>query len=395
MLRGAARHWVPVTTLDWIIVACAFLAAWQGARRGFLVGALSLAGFLGGAMLGARLAPRLLEEGSASPWAPALALGGAVFGGLTCALLLEALGRRLRGTLRLPALGAADALLGALLGTLVALAFAWLAGVLALQTPGLGTLRTEVQRSQILQALTERLPPSGAILRALARFDPLPEIGGPAPGALAAPDREVLGRPGVQAASASTVRILGAACGLGVQGSGWIAAPGVVVTNAHVVAGTGGDLLVESRDGTRRPARATAFDPGDDVAVLAVDDLPGTPLAFAPEREVERSGAILGFPLNGPFDARAARVGAVRNVISQDAYGRGPVRRPMTPIRGLVRQGNSGGPVVDGEGRVLTTVFAGSTEPGARGGFGVPNAEVREALSAAAAGPVSTGPCTT
>jgi hypothetical protein len=384
-----------VTGLDWIIAISAFVAALVGARRGFLVGILTLAGFLGGALLGARLAPGLLDAGSASPWAPALALGGAVFGGLTLAVLLEALGRRLRGTLRVPALGAADALLGALLGTAVALAFAWLAGVLALQTPGLGALRVEVQRSQILQALNQRLPPSGAILRALARFDPLPQIGGPAPAGLAPPDRAVLDRPGVRSATASTVRILGVACGLGVEGSGWIAAPGVVVTNAHVVAGTEGDLLAETRDGPRLSARAIAFDPRDDLAVLAVPGLEGRPLAFAPAADGERAGAILGFPLNGPFDARAARVGAPRLVISQDAYGRGPLRRAMVPIRGLVRKGNSGGPVVDGAGRVLATVFAGSTEPGARGGFGVPNAEVREALAAAAAGrPVSTGPCT-
>src|SRR5512135_758394 len=105
-MLGDPPHWTAVTALDWIILVLALLAAFQGARRGFLVGVLSLAGFLGGAFLGARLAPRLLAEGSASPWAPALALGGAVLLGLSFAVLLEALGGRLRGSLRVGGLGA-------------------------------------------------------------------------------------------------------------------------------------------------------------------------------------------------------------------------------------------------------------------------------------------------
>jgi S1-C subfamily serine protease len=105
-------------------------------------------------------------------------------------------------------------------------------------------------------------------------------------------------------------------------------------------------------------------------------------------------GAILGFPLNGPYDVRAARVGATSTVLSDDAYGRGPVERSMTAIRGTVRPGNSGGPVVSADGRVLTTVFAATTRTNVHGGYGVPNAVVRRVLADAGGQTVGTGPCT-
>ena len=100
---------------------------------------------------------------------------------------------------------------------------------------------------------------------------------------------------------------------------------------------------------------------------------------------------MLGFPRNGPYDERAGRLGETREVVTQDAYGRGPVRRSITSLRGAVRSGNSGGPMVDGRGRVVTTIFAATTS-GPRGGYGVPNAIVRSAL-AGAREPVSTGEC--
>jgi S1-C subfamily serine protease len=103
------------------------------------------------------------------------------------------------------------------------------------------------------------------------------------------------------------------------------------------------------------------------------------------------SAAVLGFPDNGPYDVQPARIGPTATVLTQDAYGRGPVRRPITALRGLVRHGNSGGPVVDGSGRVVTTVFAAATGRG-HSGFGVPDSVLRTALGRVR-GPVDTGPC--
>jgi S1-C subfamily serine protease len=382
-----------MTTLDWIIVALIALFGLAGFRRGFIVGALSLGGLIAGALVGARVGPLLLPEGSHSPYAPLFALAGALLLGGLLASGLERLGARLRNGLWIPGLGALDGLLGALLSAAIALGLVWLAGAVVLQTPGLRDLRADVQRSYVLRQLNAVLPPSGPLLNALARFDPLPSISGPG-AAVAPPSRAVLREPGVRAAAPSVVRILGTACGLGVEGSGWVAAPGLVVTNAHVVAGEEDTVVQAPGDPVgSRDATLVHLDVGDDVAVLRVPDLPAPALTLADEPASGTAGAILGYPLNGPFDAEAGRIGATRTVISEDAYGRGPVRRAVTPLRGRVRSGNSGGPVVDARGRVLATVFAATTS-GDRGGYGVPNAVVGEALAAArTSGQVSSGAC--
>lgn len=382
-----------MTTVDWVIVAFALLFGVAGLRRGFIVGALSLAGLVGGALLGARVGPLLLPEGSHSPYAPLFALAGALLVGGLLASGLERLAWALRRGLRIPGLGALDGVLGGVLSVAIALGLVWLAGAVVLQTPALRELRDEVQRSFVLRQLNNVLPPSGPILNALARFDPLPSVTGPAP-EVPPPSREVLREPGVRTAAPSVVRILGTACGLGIEGSGWVGAPGLVVTNAHVVAGTRDTVVQAPGDATgSRDAALVHFDVRNDLAVLRVAGLEAPPLGTVGEPASGTAGAILGYPLNGPFDVTAGRVGATRTVISEDAYGRGPVRRSVTPLRGRVRSGNSGGPVVDAQGRVLTTVFA-STTSGRPGGYGVPNAVVRDALDAAATGgSVSSGAC--
>ena len=125
--------------------------------------------------------------------------------------------------------------------------------------------------------------------------------------------------------------------------------------------------------------------------MLRVDlDLSPLPALRRPQPGV--AAAVLGYPENGPFTATPARFGATTEVISQDAYGRGPIRRQISALRGEVRSGNSGGPVVDAQGRVLGTVFAAATS-GPPGGYAIPNSVVAAALSGAGR-PVDTGPCT-
>jgi len=166
----------------------------------------------------------------------------------------------------------------------------------------------------------------------------------------------------------------------------------VVVTNAHVVAGQD-DTTVQLRgEGPALDAVAIAFDKTEDVAVLQVAGLDAPALRMAPAEREGSEGAILGFPLDGPYDVRAARIGPTRTVTSQDAYGDGPVQRRMTALRGLVRPGNSGGPLVNGNGEVVGTIFAARTGSGPASGYAVPDREVRAALDGAT-GRVSTGPC--
>jgi S1-C subfamily serine protease len=379
-----------MTVLDWGIVAFAAAMGIWGYRQGLIVGALTLAGFLGGAFAGSRLGPLLLSDGSESPYAPLFAALGALLVGAVVAVTLESIALGLRERLvRGRALHALDGVGGAALIVAVALGLAWVFGAAALHTPGTAELRADVQRSLILRNLNDLLPPSGPVLNALSRVDPAPSFAGPTvPGAK--PDAAIVEDPDVCAASSSVVRVLGTACGLGVEGSGWVAAPDLVVTNAHVVAGQD-DTTVTTEAGASLQATPVHYDPANDLAILRID-APVAALEIAPDPRRGTNGALLGYPENGPYSATAARLGDIRTVLSEDSYGRGPFPRQIAFLRGTIRSGNSGGPVVDSRGRVVATVFAATTSAPA-GGYAIPDEIVREAL-ADAADPVDTGPCT-
>jgi S1-C subfamily serine protease len=377
-----------VTGIDWVILGAVVLLALFGWAQGFIAGVLALVGFTAGAWLGTRIAPLVLEGGRESTWAPAFALVGAIVAGGVLAASFEGFGARLRARFSSPAFAAVDGALGAVLTACVGLLVAWVLGAVALRAGP--DIRRDVQRSAILRQLNAVLPPTGPLLNTLRALDPFPRIDGPE--ARVAPPRGAIARdPEVAAARDSVVKILGTACGVGVEGSGWVARPGVVVTNAHVVAGQDDTRVLPRGSEPGVDAQAIAFDPRNDVAILRVPGLDAPPLDLASDPRPGTSAAILGFPLNGPYDVRPGRVGQTREVVSQDAYGAGPVRRRIVSLRGAVRSGNSGGPMVDGAGRVVATIFAATTS-GPRGGFGVPNAIVRDAL-ARARGAVSTGPC--
>ena len=384
-----------MTPLDIGIIVFALIFAVVGFARGFFVGVLSLVGFLAGAWLGTRFGPPLAREigllpgGNESPYAPLFGLLGAIIAGTILSAGAEGIAGSMRASMRSSALGALDGLLGAGLAVLLALGFAWVIGVIVLQTPGIGDLRRTVQRSAILDELNEALP-SDTLLKALARFDPFPRVDGPEVN-VDAPRSSVARDPDIRRAGASVVKVLGSACGLRVTGSGWVAADGIVVTNAHVIAGQD-DTIVQTRGGGRLDATPIAFDTKNDIAVLRVGGLDLPALQFAREVKVAEPAAVAGYPLSGPFQIDAARVGQTRVVLSQDAYGRGPVRRRMTAFRGRVQRGNSGGPLVDVAGRVSGTVFAESVGGGRRGGYAVPNVTVRRVL-ASAGDRVGTGPC--
>jgi hypothetical protein len=379
-----------LTGLDWIIIAFTVLLAVWGYGQGLIAGGLALAGFAAGAFIGSRLGPLLLQEGSHSPYAPLFALIGALLLGSLFASGLEVLGFQLRH--RLPEeLGVLDGVGGAALLACLGLFLVWIVGAVALQTPGARDLREPIQRSTILRQLNTVLPPSGAILKALARFDPFPAIRGPSAN-VPPPNAKIARDPDVEAAGRSVVRVLGTACGLGVEGSGWVAGNELVVTNAHVVAGQD-DTTVQLRgEGPLLDSDAVWYDPKNDLAILRVPGLAGAPrLPLNVNAQAGASGAVLGFPENGGYDVEPARLGQTATVITQDSYGRGPVQRLITSIRGLVRHGNSGGPVVDGSGRVVTTIFAASTGR-QRTGYGVPDSVVKRALGRIR-GRVDTGPC--
>lgn len=375
-----------MTRLDWIILAIVGVTALLGLWQGFTLSALSAAGVVVGALLGARLAPHLLPDGSESPYTPLVALLGAAAAAVLLELVGSSVGMAIKRRLRAGPLRLVDAAGGLAFGAVIGLAVVWILAAVAVQIPGQPELRRDVQRSSLVRELNEIVPPRD-VLRALARIDPFPSIAGPAP-AVDPPDPRLVRDPEIRAALPSVVRVVGTACGLGISGSGWVAGPDLVVTNAHVVAGQD-DTTIESSSVSSLPAETVVFDVRNDLAVLRVPDLALRPLAAADAPE-GTPVAIAGYPENRPLTLRPGRIGQTATVLSQDAYGRGPVSRRILGFRGVVRRGNSGGPLLDGQGRVVGTVFASRT--GSAAGYAVPPEVVTDAL-ARAAGPVSTGDC--
>jgi S1-C subfamily serine protease len=375
-----------VSKVDLIALGFIALTSFIGWKKGLVASALSVAGIILGAWLGSRLAPELLQGGTNSPYTPLAALAGAAVGAILLETIGTLAGSALRTRMMKPRLSTLDAGGGLVLGALAGLTLVWVLGAVALLLPGQTDLRRGAQSSALLQRLNKVVPPTD-LLNALARIDPFPTIAGPgAP--VAPPDPRLVHEPGVRRARPSVVRVLGTACGVGVEGTGWTARPNLVVTAAHVVAGQH-DTVVELQSGGRLPADVVTFDRKNDVAVLRVKDLGLRALELASARPGEPV-AVLGFPENGPFTVTPARIGRTSVVLAEDAYGSGPVTRTITSLRGRVRHGDSGAPAVDADGGVQTTIFA--ARLGAVGGYGVPADVVREDLDAAA-GPVPTGKC--
>ena len=382
-----------MAVVDLLIALLVFLGVLRGARTGFLAGAFSLVGVVVGASVGSRVAPFLMPEDGNPLYDAGIRLASILAFAVLGEIVARTVGGSLRDRLPNPTSEALDGLGGAVLGLALSLVVVWAAGVLALQAPPLPGLYPAVRESSILQALDGRMP-SQLLTRAVAELDPLPEIRGPKPD-VAAPDGSIAADPDVRAASALTVRVSGLACGYGVEGSGWVAAPGLVVTNAHVVAGEAVTRVQPRGVGRPLAAEVVLFDERNDVAVLRVDGLRLNPLPLAVPRPGE-AAAVIGFPENGPLDIQPARTGATRRVISGNAYNQGPVERLVTSFRVYVRPGNSGGPAVNADGEVVSTIFASRTDSN-KAGYGIPSQLVRRHLGLAAdrETAVSTGECAT
>ena len=375
-----------MTKVDLIALGLVALTAFIGWKKGLVASALSVAGIVLGAWLGSRIAPELLQGGTNSPYTPLAALAGAAVGAILLETLGTLAGSHLRSKVRRPRLTTVDSAGGLVLGAVAGLAVVWVLGAVALLLPGQADLRHGAQKSALLERLNKLLPPRD-LLNVLATIDPFPAISGPA-APVAPPDPRLAHAPGVRRAAPSVVRVLGTACGAGVEGTGWVARTDLVVTAAHVVAGQN-DTVVQLQSGARLPADVVAFDRRNDVAMLRVSDLGlrALPLVAA---KPGAAVAVLGFPENGPFTATPARIGRTSVVLAEDAYGTGPVTRVITSLRGQVRHGDSGAPAVDARGGVEATIFAARLR--ASGGYGVPANVVGAALDSAS-GPVSTGDC--
>ena len=380
-----------LSALDLFIVLFIVISVLRGARTGFLAGVFSLVGVVVGASVGSRIAPSLMPDGGNPIYGAGITIGSILAFSVLGEVIARSMGASIRNRLAGPASATLDRLGGAALGLALSLVLVWAVGVFALQSPTLAGVQPVAQDSRILQALEGRMP-SGLLPRVVADLQPLPKIHGPEP-KVAAPEGNIRNDPDVQAASERTLRVTGIACGYGVEGSAWVAGQNLAVTNAHVVAGETATRVQVGGVGRSFPVDVVAFDERNDIAILRVDGLGLDPLPVATARPGD-AVAVIGFPENGPLDIEPARTGPTQRVLSTDAYDNGPVERIVTSFRVYVRPGNSGGPAVDSDGRVVSTIFASRTNS-KNAGFGVPSRIVQRHLHAAASRttPVSTGGC--
>ena len=377
------------------LIVC--LVAW-GARTG-VAGTLTLAAFAAGAVAGAALAPLGLSDGRTDEFALVFALPAALLlGGLVAALVERRTVRLRRRFERLDRLRTPNMVGGVLLAGWIGVAAVWLLGAAVIQ---IAALREPVEASAIVGQLNAVLaPPGRERVREDRPFDSFPTVAGTGPPILPV-DPRLTRDPQVLAADAKVVRIGVISCRGSGFGSGWIGADGVVVTNAHVVVAA--DVISVQLRGRGPGLAATTiwFDPRKDVALLRVPRLRGLrPLAIVPRPLAETLGAVIGFPL-GNHAIRAARIGRTTSTIG-GFMERNPPGFPaklsgrlITPFRANVEPGNSGGPVVDAQGRVIAMTFGvlvGAPDGVGLTGMGVPTRFVSSALRRAGP-PVDTGSC--
>jgi len=389
-----------VNVLDWLLVVLVLVYALSGYWQGFVTGAFATAGLLLGGFIGVWLAPKALGNANPSVWVSLGALFIVILSASIGQGLLQYAGARVRDRITWRPVRLVDAVGGAALSAVAVLLVAWALGV-AVTGTRISGLTTMVRDSTVLGHVNNVLPATATrglrafnnvvgtsfFPRYLEPFAPERIVDvGPGPSALRQD-------PDVVRAADSVLKVRGASsCGRGVEGTGFLIAPDYLMTNAHVVAGVAhpGVLVGDSTE----DATVVSYDPSLDLAVLHFDSGSLSPLAFDDGLKARAGVAILGYPQDGPFDLEPGRIRAEQRLRSPDIYGSGTVIRDVYSLRGLIRPGNSGGPIVNADGKVEGVVFAASvTDPDT--GYALTASQVK-ATAAKAVGltdPVSTGGC--
>jgi S1-C subfamily serine protease len=392
-----------VNLLDWVLLVLVLAYALSGYWQGFITGAFATAGLLLGGLLGVWLAPKALGDAAPSIWVSMGALFIVILAASLGQAVLQYAGAHLRDRITWQPVRAVDAVGGALLSALAVLLVAWALGV-AISGSRLGGITPLVRGSAILAKVDQALPQqAGQVLRAFdnvvgASFFPryLEPFAPERIVAVPAGPQRLLQDPDVLDAGDSVVKLRGQnRCGQGVEGSGFVYSDGRVMTNAHVVAGVT-DVEV-SAGGEAVPGRVVVYDPDLDIAVVAVDGLDTLdPLRFDFDIKERAGVAILGYPEDGPFDVQTARVRAEQRLRSPNIYGSDTVVREVYSLRGNVRPGNSGGPIVTSKGDVAGLVFAASVTD-RQTGYALTAEQVRDTAAAGVTtgDTVSTGACAT
>jgi S1-C subfamily serine protease len=390
------------SVIDLVLIGLRLIFAFNGYRQGFVVGLLSFAGFFSGALVGLQIGPLIADRFDSDATRVLVSIivifGLAVFGQAVAGFL----GSRLRGAIRHRGAQKADDAGGAFVSVVAVLLVIWLVAT-PLSQSSLPWLARAVNNSIIL-GVVDRAMPSEARALSEALQETVNTRGFPRvfdglvptrEREVAAPNPELANSPVVKNSQPSVVKVLGNAqsCSRRIEGTGFVYAPERVMTNAHVVAGTK-SVKIEVGNSTRN-GKVVVYDPERDLAVIYVQGLKSNALPFAPKQASSGADAVvLGYPLDGPYDAQEARVREVRNITGPDIYDSGQVTREVYTIKALVRSGNSGGPLMSSDGQVLGVIFAAAADD-EQTGFAVTAAaaaKVADAGRTATTG-TSTGDC--
>ncbi|MBM7052334.1 MULTISPECIES: MarP family serine protease [Streptomyces] len=367
-----------MNVLDILLLLAAVWFAVIGYRQGFVVGILSVIGFLGGGLVAVYLLPviwgRVTEDAEVST---AVAIGAVVIV-IICASIGQAftthLGNKLRRYITWSPARALDATGGALVNVVAMLLVAWMIGLLLAGT-SLPTLGKEVRTSSVLLGVDRVMPNQAPSwfqdFSSVLAQNGFPQVFSPFANEpiteVKAPDPALVGSPVAARAKQSIVKVVGTApsCGKVLEGTGFVFSERRVMTNAHVVGGVDEPTVQIGGEGRLYDAKVVLYDWQRDIAVLDVPDLQARPLQFTgPDDDAETgdSAIVAGFPENGAYDVRSARVRARIDADGPDIYHRGTVRRDVYSLFATVRQGNSGGPLLTPDGKVYGVVFAKSLD---------------------------------
>ena len=386
--------------LDWLLIVLVLAYALSGYWQGFVTGAFATTGLLLGGLFGVWIAPIALGDANPSLLVSLGALFIVILAASLGQAVLQFTGAKIRDKIKWQPIRALDAVGGALLSAVAVLVVAWALGV-AIAGSGLSGITPMVRESTVLARVNSVLPAQASGVlgafnnvvgtsffpRYLEPFAPerIVEVG-PGP-------KRLLKDPDVEDAQASVLKIRGTnQCGRGVEGSGFVYADDRVMTNAHVVAGVS-DPEIEIGDSSVS-AEVVYYNPDLDVAVLAADTSGEPSLRFDQTAEAEDGVAILGYPQDGPYDVQPGRIRSEQRLRSPNIYGEGTVIREVFSLRGLVRPGNSGGPIVSSAGDVVGVVFAASVTDNETG-YALTAEQVARsaALGVTSDDEVSTGDC--
>ncbi|MFJ6729600.1 MarP family serine protease [Streptomyces sp. NPDC091281] len=370
-----------MNVLDILLLVAALWFAIVGYRQGFVVGILSVIGFLGGGLVAVYLLPVLWDALTDNSEVSTTAAVVAVVVVIVCASVGQALtthlGNKLRRHITWSPARALDATGGALVNVVAMLLVAWLIGS-ALAGTTLPTLGKEVRSSQVLQGVSRTLPAQAdtwfADFSSVLAQNGFPQVFSPFSNEpiknVEPPDPALAGSPVAARAKRSIVKVMGTAesCGKVLEGTGFVFGERRIMTNAHVVGGVDEPTVQIGGEGRKYDATVVLYDWKRDIAVLDVPDLDAPALRFATgDADSGDSAIVAGFPENGAYDVRSARVRGRITANGPDIYHRGTVRRDVYSLFATVRQGNSGGPLLTTDGRVYGVVFAKSLDDASTG----------------------------